>query len=545
MKLVKSLLLGSAAGLVTVAAAQAADLPTRKAAPVEYVRVCDAYGAGFFYIPGTDTCLRVGGLVLAQMGIQPSSQLYSVSLGPGTGLGALGTGGIFGAGTLPGTTGYTSVRGREIFGYTAAARIELDARTQSPYGTVRTFIRLQTSYGSSANYTTGSLQSAIGFNAFNNTAGPTISREIAYLDKAFIQFAGITAGRVQSFFDFYADAINYTGLHGPNNTVWAAAYTFTFGGGFSMTGAIEDAASHRGPVGSVIGVSNVGGVAAGAPGAGGVTALVGAARMPNIVANLRFDQPWGAVQISGALNQVRANLFPAGSTFAGATGLPTIYAESVNSTSSIGFAINGGVQFNMDMLAPGDKLWLQATYAKGAIGYVQGNNMAFVSGPSATAAYGIGIMRAQNGVGWSGADNDCVFTYAGTCDKSSAFAVLAALKHYWTPTVSSAFFGGYYQVNYSQNARMPINPFFLVGGAAYGVAGTQGITNFRDVRVGTNLVWTPIKNFDIGAEFTYIRYMTDRPFGLAPDAVLSAYGLPKWAGTTSQYIGAIRMIRAF
>lgn len=53
MKLVKSLLLGSAAGLAAVAGAQAADLPVRKAAPVEYVRVCSAYGVGFFYIPST------------------------------------------------------------------------------------------------------------------------------------------------------------------------------------------------------------------------------------------------------------------------------------------------------------------------------------------------------------------------------------------------------------------------------------------------------------------------------------------------------------
>ena len=65
MKLVKSLLLGSAAGIAAVAGAQAADLPSRKAAPVEYVRVCSAYGAGFFFIPGTDTCLRVGGRVRA------------------------------------------------------------------------------------------------------------------------------------------------------------------------------------------------------------------------------------------------------------------------------------------------------------------------------------------------------------------------------------------------------------------------------------------------------------------------------------------------
>jgi hypothetical protein len=30
------------------------------ARPVEYVQVCSLYGAGFYYIPGTDTCMRVG-----------------------------------------------------------------------------------------------------------------------------------------------------------------------------------------------------------------------------------------------------------------------------------------------------------------------------------------------------------------------------------------------------------------------------------------------------------------------------------------------------
>ena len=65
MKMVKSLLLGSAAGLVAVAGAQAADLPV-KAKPVEYVRVCSLYGAGFWYVPGTDTCLKIGSYVRVQ-----------------------------------------------------------------------------------------------------------------------------------------------------------------------------------------------------------------------------------------------------------------------------------------------------------------------------------------------------------------------------------------------------------------------------------------------------------------------------------------------
>src|SRR5260221_4657937 len=60
MKMVKSLVLGSAAGLLALSGAQAADLPV-KAKAVEYVRICSLYGAGFWYIPGTDTCIKIGG----------------------------------------------------------------------------------------------------------------------------------------------------------------------------------------------------------------------------------------------------------------------------------------------------------------------------------------------------------------------------------------------------------------------------------------------------------------------------------------------------
>ena len=60
MKMVKSLILGSAAGLLAMGGAQAADLPV-KAKAVEYVKICSLYGAGFYYIPGTDTCIKLGG----------------------------------------------------------------------------------------------------------------------------------------------------------------------------------------------------------------------------------------------------------------------------------------------------------------------------------------------------------------------------------------------------------------------------------------------------------------------------------------------------
>lgn len=65
MKL-KSLLLGSAAALVAVSNAHSADAIIVEAEPVEYVKVCDTYGAGYFYIPGTETCLKFGGEVRVQ-----------------------------------------------------------------------------------------------------------------------------------------------------------------------------------------------------------------------------------------------------------------------------------------------------------------------------------------------------------------------------------------------------------------------------------------------------------------------------------------------
>jgi hypothetical protein len=61
---IKSLLLGSAAALAVVSGAQAADaVVAAEPEPMEYVKVCDAYGTGYFYIPGTETCLKVGGRV--------------------------------------------------------------------------------------------------------------------------------------------------------------------------------------------------------------------------------------------------------------------------------------------------------------------------------------------------------------------------------------------------------------------------------------------------------------------------------------------------
>ena len=67
---IKSLLLGSAAALIAVSGARAADaVVVAEPEPAEYVKICDVYGSGYFYIPGTETCLRIGGYVRYDIGV--------------------------------------------------------------------------------------------------------------------------------------------------------------------------------------------------------------------------------------------------------------------------------------------------------------------------------------------------------------------------------------------------------------------------------------------------------------------------------------------
>ncbi len=203
MKVVKSLLLGSAAGLVAVAGTQAADLPV-KAVPVEYVKICSLYGAGYFYIPGTDTCLKIGGYVRWEMwvGAAGSHSPY------------ITTGGGF------------QDRGN-TFDYQMRTRfaISADVRTQTDYGTLRAYIRM------GAEETT---------NATGGGAGTF------HVERGFIQFAGFTVGKTQSYFDFFQGAFSYGGIHlGGGSETWVDtinlfAYTAQLGNGISATLSAED-----------------------------------------------------------------------------------------------------------------------------------------------------------------------------------------------------------------------------------------------------------------------------------------------------------------
>jgi hypothetical protein len=412
MKLVKSLLLGSAAGIAAVAGAQAADLPSRKSAPVEYVRVCSAYGAGFFYLPGTETCLRVGGRVRAEYLVQETFD-------------------------APGADTSAS------YGFRARGRLNIDARTATAYGTLRTFIRYEMtisngSYNQGVNSTGPSFVAPGARGAFG---APSTA-----LDKAFIQFGPVTAGRAQSFFDFYADTHNYGPIRGSDLSANLLAYTATFGSGFSATISLEDRAERE------IGL-----------GAGNFVA--GGQQYPDLVGSLNITQGWGAAQLSAAVFERDSQ-----SALIGGFG---------GGSSKTGFAIQAGVKINLPMLAAGDELWLQAAYAEGGISYLgYGGNS-----PQSTwgANTNVGRLLITN--------SDANVDVFGSIKLTKGYAFTAALLHYWTPTIRQGLYASYSKLEYANNI---------------GAIGNTGLDP-EELRIGSNLIWSPVAGLDIGVEVLYAR----------------------------------------
>ena len=138
MKL-KTLLLGSAAAMIAVSGARAADAVVAEPEPMEYVKVCDTYGSGFHYIPGTETCMNINGYARVEY-------IYTDTDGAGS------------AGD-----------------WRYRARLNFDVRNETDYGTLRSQIRIQ-----------GDGQGGADANAV--------------IDRALISLGGLTFGYSDDFF---------------------------------------------------------------------------------------------------------------------------------------------------------------------------------------------------------------------------------------------------------------------------------------------------------------------------------------------------------
>lgn len=194
---IKSLLLGSAAALVAVSGARAADaVVAPEPEPVEYVRVCDTYGAGFYYIPGTEVCIKIGGYVRYDIGV----------------------GDLFGD---------VSALGDDTYHKRGRFALRVNAKTETELGTLE-----------------GKAQ--VNFNWQNvNSGTPAWDADFgSSLERAWVKLGGLMIGVEDSNFvtwTGYASGVVNDGLipYGPFTT-HQISYTFDAGNGFSVMGAVEE-----------------------------------------------------------------------------------------------------------------------------------------------------------------------------------------------------------------------------------------------------------------------------------------------------------------
>ena len=235
---IKSLLLGSAAALIAVSGARAADAVTvAEPEPAEYVKICDVYGAGYFYIPGTETCLRIGGYVR-----------YDIGLGD--------------VGSFDGSKAFDVQSGKEQSNWSKNARFTLKTWTgqETELGTLKTYTETRFNFGNKNDY------AITTSDAFNRAHNKGVS-----LNFAWIQLGGLRVGKDESAFDTF---IGYAGNviqdtivpYGGFDTN-VVQYYFDAGNGFSAVVSLEEGAGKE-TIDSYV---------------------------PHVVGGVKYTQGWGAI----------------------------------------------------------------------------------------------------------------------------------------------------------------------------------------------------------------------------------------------------------
>ena len=487
MKMVKSLILGSAAGLIAMSGAQAADLPV-KAKAVEYVRICSLYGAGFFYIPGTDTCIKLGGYLRIDTTFN---------------------GGVYGQPFYNGDPGQGN-RFRDYFNSRSRMALTVDTRTATEYGVVRTFGQGDFQFN---NFGNSNPTNAFAFpggatNALNVPGGGYVAVEMV-----FIQFAGFTFGKSAS-----AYATPWHGYPGNNNSFLMGGhdtvtgvnniqYTAQFGNGVSGTIGLDDPTVFNRtsllnlgvaatPVAPVFQAAGIQATAAGANAYGGT-------RAPDIVGNIRVDQAWGLFQISAAAHLVNASY-----NSINVGGAPNAFSEiSGHPDDKWGGSVMAALQIKNIPWGAGDDFKIDVSYAKGDT-----KNVISTSGASPSFAMfgGTGRPGAYQSLGF-GQTADAVFLpgfltggLTGDIKLVDAWGVRGAYNHNWDPFWSTSLWGSYAGVRYNGNSLDILSAkgqfcasfnFGKVVSADYSCN-----PDYNIAQVGMVTRWTPVKNLTFSGE---------------------------------------------
>jgi hypothetical protein len=456
MNMTKSLILGSAAALLAMGGAQAADLPL-KAKAVEYVRICSLYGAGFYYMPGTDTCIKLGGYVRADVSIM---------------------GGDYGF--MQGTNQGSNNRLTSYWNQRSRFDLTVDTRTATEYGVVRTYA--DTIFTVDSNNPSGSNPSAYG--AFNTTGSPGSGTPGLGLYHAFIQFAGFTFGRTYSIFDTPWQSYPAGGpdtIPGGSNHVTGinqVAYTADFGQGITGSIALEDETTAAGGNSNLWNLS--GATAAGIIGGTYGNNDWGGTRSPDITGAIRVDQAWGLAQLSVAAHDMHSAYYGASEI----TGHPS---------DKWGFAIQGGLSIKNIPTGPGDTINMNAVYTDGASRY---NFQSLF--PQTFFMYSGSGNGAYQSLGFAGIA-DGTFTNGSGIESVKTWGFRGGYTHNWNPNWASAIYGGYAALQYGGAAKTTICA------NAVALLGLTGGCNpdFAFSVIGVNTVWTPVKNLAFTADVNW------------------------------------------
>jgi len=482
MKMVKSLILGSAAGLLAMSGAQAADLPV-KAKAVEYVRICSLYGAGFFYIPGTDTCIKLGGYLRVDTSFNSS--------------------GTQDAPAWNGDPGQQN-RYRDYFATRARLALTVDTRTATEYGVVRTFgqgdFTMDTLGGATFNPTSINATSPVGGTQLLMTAGGGY----VAVEMGFIQFAGFTFGRSASAFATPWHGYpgnNTSSLLGGHDSVTGVnniQYTAQFGNGVSGTIGLDEP--------TVYNRTTVANLTLPLTATGGIANAYAGVHAPDVVGNIRVDQAWGLFQISAIGHEVNGsyNVLNTTAAPAGATGLagaaPTALSEiSGHPDTKWGGAVMAALQIKNIPTGAGDDFKIDATWAKGDTKEVISTSG---GSPSFAMFSGTGRAGAYQSVGFGGTTDAVYLPVAaggdGNLHLTTSYGVRGAFNHNWDPYWSSSLFGSYSAVRYDGTAKANICTNYSAGKVVS--ADFTCNPDFNVAMLGFVTRWTPVKNLTFSAE---------------------------------------------
>jgi len=461
MTLTKSFLLGSAATLMVVAGAQAADLPTKKGAPAaEYVKVCQVGSIAGFIIPGSDTCLKISGYVNAQIAmgnVSEERQVYNNDV-PGGGRDFV----------------RKDAKSVSDIGFSTRGQVNFDAVTNTAIGPLLAHIEIQSNSGT-------------GFDPLGNGA---------VLNAGYVQWAGITAGKHGSFYDYLAGGDTWKDFFSPDHSGTPTnllAYTASFGGGFSATLSLEQNDSRTGvniPYVYDNGVSTTTGAY---PASG--TAL--GVRAPDIIAALDVSQSWGGAHIAGVAHNIRVE---------------GTYGYDVDTW---GYGAIGGVTFNLPMLSPGSKIAFQGAYAHGAIAY---------SGATSPA-------WGEQDQGFNANGNGTLFPMADVITYGTA----RSLSNAWSAAA---------QLTWKVSPNFEIDPEIAYASVDYGSAAASYWSSMLSQKatawwVGAVFDWSPVKNLDFALDVVYESSHQSAPL------YWYIYGASPWKADSDGFNARLHVVRSF